>query len=251
LLWLQQFLRGRILNQISRDEIGSIGEQKRLESSMATANRYLALIRSVLRRACLDWEWIEKAPKVRMYKEPRGRIRWLTPLQAKTLLEELPLHQREVTLFALLTGLRQANVVELTWSHVDLNRHTAWIPGDEAKGRDDIHISLSQLSVDVLRRQLGKHANRVFTYRGKPIEQVNTRAWHKALKRAGIENFRWHDLRHTWASWLVQNGTPLFVVQEMGACKSAQMVQRYAHLAHHANVVGGLLCDTKLAQSKK
>jgi len=56
-----------------------------------------------------------------------------------------------------------------------------------------------------------------FTYRGKPISQVNTKAWRRALKRTGIEDFRWHDLRHTWASWLTQKGVPLNVIQEMGA----------------------------------
>ena len=79
--------------------------------------------------------------------------------------------------------------------------------------------------------------------------------WRKALKRVGIENFRWHDLRHTWASWLVQNGTPLYELQEMGGWKSASMVRRYAHLApanlaKHAQVVGKLLEGTNLAQPK-
>ena len=88
---------------------------------------------------------------------------------------------------------------------------------------------------------------------GKPIRWVNTRAWRKALTRAGIENFRWHDLRHTWASWHVQNGTPLYVVQEMGAWESEGMVRRYAHLApanlqRHAELVSGLLDGTNLAQ---
>jgi integrase len=56
--------------------------------------------------------------------------------------------------------------------------------------------------MDALTRQVGKHPVRVFTYRGRPINQVNTKAWQAALKRAGIKQFRWHDLRHTWASWL-------------------------------------------------
>jgi integrase len=82
---------------------------------------------------------------------------------------------------------------------------------------------------------------------------VNTRAWRNALKRAGITDFRWHDLHHTWASWLIQNGTSLYDLQEMGGWKSAAMVRRYAHLApghmaRHAAVVDGLLRATSTAQ---
>jgi len=68
-------------------------------------------------------------------------------------------------------------------------------------------------------------------FKGREIEQVSTAAWYKALRRAGIHNFRWHDLRHTWASWHVQGGTPLHVLQELGGWASYAMVQRYAHLA--------------------
>ncbi|OGT39693.1 MAG: hypothetical protein A3F12_01635 [Gammaproteobacteria bacterium RIFCSPHIGHO2_12_FULL_38_14] len=71
----------------------------------------------------------------------------------------------------------------------------------------------------------------VFTYHGMPVDQVNTKAWRKALKRAGITSFRWHDLRHTWASWHVQNGTSLQELQHLGAWSSFNMVLRYAHLS--------------------
>jgi integrase len=71
----------------------------------------------------------------------------------------------------------------------------------------------------------------VFVYRGKPVKQVNTKARKAALKRAGIENFRWHDLRHTWASRHVQAGTPQHILQELGGWESALMVRRYAHLS--------------------
>ena len=246
LAWLQQFLKGRILVDISRDDIAAIGERKKAEASGPTANRYLALIRAILRKACFEWEWIDKAPKVKLYKEAKRRVRWITPEQANCLLLELPAHQRDITLFALATGLRQSNVIKLTWDQVDLPRSTAWIPGDKVKGKEDIHVSLSQLSVELLQRQLGKHKDYVFTYAGRSINQVNTKAWKNALKRAGIENFRWHDLRHTWASWLVQNGTPMYDLQEMGGWKSSEMVRRYAHLApaqmaKHAAVIGNLL----------
>jgi Phage integrase family. len=71
----------------------------------------------------------------------------------------------------------------------------------------------------------------VFTYFGKPIANANTRAWRNALKRAGINDFRWHDLRHTWATWHRQAGTPTHELQRLGGWKSSAMVERYAHLA--------------------
>jgi len=94
----------------------------------------------------------------------------------------------------------------------------------------------------------------VFTFKGKPVLKAGGNAWKKALKRASIDNFRWHDLRHTWASWLTQNGVPLHVIQEMGAWQSTEMVRRYAHLApeqfaRHARVVDEVLNGTNTAQS--
>ncbi|MCP4042018.1 MAG: tyrosine-type recombinase/integrase, partial [Gammaproteobacteria bacterium] len=74
-----------------------------------------------------------------------------------------------------------------------------------------IPVPLNADAVLVLRRQVGKNCTRVFTYKGRPVTRANNHAWRKALVRAGIKNFRWHDLRHTWASWHVQQGTPLHV----------------------------------------
>jgi integrase len=96
-------------------------------------------------------------------------------------------------------------------------------------------VSVSSISTTIptppsLRKQLFKHSEFVFTYKGEPIKQCNTKAWKKALSRAGIENFRWHDLRHTWASWHVQNGTSLQELQQLGGWSSFKMVLRYAHL---------------------
>lgn len=176
-------------------------------------------------------------------------MRWITPEQTRTLLDELHEHQRDMVLFALATGLRQGNMTGLCWSQVDLERRSAWIAGEDAKKGGDLHVSLNDLAVEILQRQRGKHPERVFTYRGKPIKWVNTRGWRSALARAKIENFRWHDLRHTWASWLVQHRTPLYDLQEMDGWKLAEMVRRYAHLApaqmaRNAAVIHALLHDT-------
>ena len=246
--WLQQFLRTKSLREITRDVVMRVAETKRQESSGPNANRYIALIRAILRRAEREWDWLDKAPTVRLYPEPKRRVRWITPEQVQTLLALLPEHQRELVTFALATGLRHGNVLQLEWSQVDLARKVAWIYGDQAKGGRDIHVSLNQTALGVLHRQLGRHPARVFSFKGKPIAAANTQAWREALKKAGIEDFRWHDLRHTWASWLAQSGVPMGVIQEMGAWESPEMVRRYAHLspavlAEHAKVI-----DTKMAQ---
>ena len=255
LRWLQPLLRDKPLLEIDRELISRIAQTKAQEASPATANRHLALIRTILRRACYEWEWIEKVPKIRLFPEPKRRIRWLTPEQVKTLLAELMPHQQDLVLFALSTGLRQSNVLNLEWSQVDLERKTAWIHPDQAKARRAIHVPLNSVALAVLLRQVGKHPTRVFTFKGKPIAWANTRAWRKALKRVGIEDFRWHDLRHTWASWLAQQGTPMNVLQELGGWESAEMVRRYAHLSkpqlmEHSELVSNVLDSTISAQPK-
>ncbi|MER0171676.1 MAG: site-specific integrase [Nitrosomonas sp.] len=253
--WIQQFFRGKYLDELTRDVIANIGELKLQQSSPATANRLLALIRAILRRSALDWEWIDKPPVIKLYREAKRRVRYLSAEQANLLIQELPEHLADIVRFSLATGLRRSNVTKLEWSQVDMQRNVAWIHGDQAKAGKPIHVTLNATAIAVLTKQIGKNPKSVFSYKGRPIIQVNTKAWYKALKRAGIEDFRWHDLRHTWASWLTQNGVPLNVIQEMGAWESAEMVRRYAHLApeqfaQHARIVDNVLNGTNLTQSK-
>jgi integrase len=90
------------------------------------------------------------------------------------------------------------------------------------------------MALAVLNRQIGKHPTRLFTFRGEPVQQANTKAWTAALQRAGIEDFRWHDLRHTFATWHRQAGTPTHELQRLGGCRTGATVERYAHVAPEA-----------------
>lgn len=125
---------------------------------------------------------------------------------------------------------------------MDLAAGHAWVGAGQSKNGKPIAAPLNATALQVLRRQLGKHRERVFTYAGKPLGHANARAWRKALKRAGIGNFHWHDLRHTWASWHRQSGTPTHELQRLGGWRSSVMVERYAHLApdHLAKAAGRL-----------
>lgn len=232
LRWLDPHLKKCKLNQITRDHVDKIAEKKLAEGvKNSTVNRMLEVVRAILRKAEREWEWIERAPLIRMLKEDSKRIRWLTYEEANRLIAELPSHLADIAAFSLATGLRESNVTGLQWNEVDLVRRHALIHPDQAKTKKAIPVPLNENAVNVIRKQLGKNQQFVFSYKGNRIIQCNTKAWRKALKRAGIENFRWHDLRHTWASWHVQNGTSLQELQQLGGWTSFEMVLRYAHLS--------------------
>ena len=232
LRWLNPFLKDNCLDAIDRNLIDTIAAKKAETGvSVATVNRMLALVRRILNKAVDEREWIDKRPKIKLRQEQNHRIRWLTQGEAARLIQTLPEHLSDMALFTLATGLRQSNVKLLKWEDVDLiNQHTVVHP-DQAKANKAISVPLNDTAMAVLKKRVGRHAVFVFTFNAKPVDQVNTKAWTKALKRAEIANFRWHDLRHTWASWHVQSGTNLQELQMLGGWSSFAMVLRYAHLS--------------------
>ncbi len=250
LRWLDRFLGGRDLDEISRGLIDRITDARVAEGvSNATVNRTLEVVRAILRKCVNEWEWLNRAPRVRMLKEPTRRIRFLVRVEAQRLLAALPAHLADMAAFTLATGLRRANVTGLQWTQVDLVRRQAWIHPDQAKARKAIAVPLNPEAVVIIRKQIGRHPTHVFSFKGKSIRQVSTKAWYQALKRAGIEDFRWHDLRHTWASWHVQSGTPLHALQELGGWESAEMVRPYAHLsAEHLAPYADRLCALRVVE---
>jgi len=219
-----KYFQGKPLTAVTRTWVAELVEA--FAEKSGTRNRYVALIRAILRKAEREWEWIERAPAFRTYRESQRRISWVTPEQAQALVDALPESYRDVARFALATGLRQGNVLGLRWEQVDLRRRVAWIFGDEAKGREPIPVALNSDAVAIVRRQIGADLERVFTLRS-----VRSAIWEKARTEAGLPGFRFHDLRHCWASWLLQSGVPLPALQEMGGWSDVRMVRRYAHLA--------------------
>lgn len=198
--------------------------------SNATANRYLAFIRTVLRCCEIDWGWLESAPKLRTYPEDNRRESFLDHDQIKRLLAELPDHLRDMVLFSLTTGLRQSNVTGLRWDWIDMDKRLLSVPSSSYKSKRVHTIPLSDTAVAVLGRQQ-RHGEYVFTYKGQRMRWVNNHGWRNAVLRAGLDGFRWHDLRHTFASHHAMSGTPLQALQELGGWKSASVLQRYAHLS--------------------
>lgn len=220
--------------------------EKRLRAILArfegsTRNRVINLLTAVLNGA-VKAGWIARVPNMARVKGKDSRTRWLSLEEWKRLEKELPCHLRQMARFALATGLRENNVIGLEWSQIDMERHVAWVHPDQAKGGKALGVPLSDAAMRVLQAQAGIDQKWVFVWNGKPVTKTSTKSWKAALVRAKIDviedaegnktsTFRWHDLRHTWASWHIMNGTPLEVLQKLGGWRTLAMVLRYAHLA--------------------
>jgi len=228
-------LRAKISNRPADELDGTIVTEALAGMSAGAYNRVVNVLRAALRLA-EDRGKITKAPKLARKREPADRVRFLSAEEWTRLKKHLPAHLLPAVEFSLATGLRQANVLGLRWDQVDMIRRMVHLPASSMKAGKPHSIPLGKAAMAVLAGQQGKHDTFVFPYRKKRIRSPKT-GFLQALKDAGIEDFRWHDLRHTWASWMAMAGAPLHAIQQAGAWASPEMVSRYSHLTPSA--IGG------------
>jgi len=248
--WLQPYLGGLVLTSINREVLDAVRSARAKGVKPSTVNRYLALVRAVLRRACDEWEWLDRVPKVGMLQQSTGRVRSLTREEFARLIGELPQHLADMAVFSVATGLRQSNVTRLQWRQVSLERRHLWVGAEQHKNGHAHSVPLNEAAMEVLERRRGDHRIYVFTYGGLPIRQVSTKAWRNALERAGIQDFRWHDLRHTFATWHREEGTPTWELQRLGGWKTASMVERYAHVGADGLQLAASRLDNRLGVTR-
>lgn len=229
---LDPVLRDKRLQDVNMDVLWAFIHVRRDRDKVAnsTINRALEVVRRILNLAHQDWDWLQRVPRIRLLKEPKRRVRFLNRDEADRLLEALPEHLKPVVRFALATGCRMSEILRLEWLRVDFGRRVAWLDPGTTKSGEGRGIPLNNDAVLALRGVQGLSDRWCFTYLGSPMGAVGA-AWERALARAGITEFRFHDLRHTWASWHVMSGTSLQELMELGGWRSYEMVLRYAHLA--------------------
>jgi integrase len=236
-----RYFAGKAIETIDRAAMEDLGKKiAKTGITDATVNRYLGAISAVLGYAVKRGH-IKTKPPVPKRRETGKRLLWATHGQAEKLIAHLPKHLAPLVRFSLATGVRKHNGTHLEWSQVDLVRRVAWIEADQAKAGKLIALQLNDEALAVLKAQRSQHRRWVFPFRGKAMDNPAQKAYKTAVKAAGLSSaFDWHSLRHTWASWHVQNGTPLAVLMQLGGWASYAMVLRYAHLApsHLATYAG-------------
>ena len=243
----KKYPKGICLHEITKELIVEVIEVKEKTVSRPTCNRYLAALKVCLNLAKEKHGYIDSVPPFFMNEESKGRTRYLKKEEITRLLEELPTHLRAPTVVALSTGLRRSRCIGMRWEQVDLDRKVVHIDGNEMKNGDDLAIPLSEMAVAAIKAQLGKHDTFVFTYAGRGFKRPGKATWEGALERAGITDFKWHDLRHTWATMLTQAGVPDAVLMVLGGWKSLAMVRRYAHHATESVRPHAQVADLALA----
>lgn len=224
-----------------RDKLAAKDKDKTLAG--ATVVRYLASLSACLAHGVKELQWLERNPveRVTKPKEAPGRVRFLSDDERTALLkackESSSPDLYPAVVLSLTTGGRQSEIMGLTWEQVDFNARAITLRHGETKNNEARTLPLVGEALALLqaRAKVRKlRDNRIFppSERAKKADRLDLRApWEAAIKAAGIVNFRWHDLRHTAASYLAMNGVSPLEISKILGHRTMAMVSRYSHLA--------------------
>lgn len=239
---LKKYFAGKYLHEITPRDIEQYRADRIKEVTKSTVNRVLNCLSSLYNRA-IEWEKATDNPmsKVKLFKVPCSRLRFLEKEEIYKLLtaiDELTLtnkhnqysHLKPIVIVGLFTGMRKSEILGLRWRDVDIKRNVIHL--HDTKNSENREIPINKLVQSTIINVLKKPESQyVFCNSdGKPYGNVR-KSFDTALEKAGITNFRFHDLRHTFASQLVMAGVDLNTVRELLGHKSIQMTLRYSHLS--------------------
>ena len=207
--------------------------RQRLESGVkrATVNRAVTSLKTMLNRAVINKD-LRKNPilEIKNYTGETQRIRYLEKEELERLLKECPAHTRNVVVFAINTGMRKSEMFNLTWSAVDFENEIMFI--HKTKNKERRVVPMTQ-PVKVLLMNLKEHSKSEYVFANKKGIKLNSvrKSFVNAVKRAEIKDFRFHDLRHTFASYLAMEGVGLHVIGQLLGHKRIDMTMRYSHIS--------------------
>ncbi len=259
LAWWKEQLGERPLADISpaliaetRDRLAGTPTPSGKPRAPATVARYLAALSHCYSVAVKEWGWLDDTPmrKVAKPREPRGRVRFLSDDERGRLLRacesSTSAYLYPIVVLALSTGMRRGEIMNLTWDRVDIQRRLVILRADDTKTGEARAVPIVGLAHDILSQIAQERTGKdtlVFPappVSGQPERPLDIQsAWMRALRVAEIEDFRFHDLRHSAASYLAMNGASLAEIADVLGHKTVQMAKRYSHLtdAHTTGIV--------------
>lgn len=208
-----------------------------------TINREVGLLSAAINYARMEWDWdIPNPAQGRRLREPEGRVRWITQEEAGALIraaesEPQAPHLADFIRLALNTGCRRDEMLRLEWGRVDPQADLIYLEAHQTKSGKRRSVPLNapaRQAIETRKAFREEHCPAspwVFcdAY-GNRVQSIK-RSWSTACRRAGIRDFRIHDLRHTCAAWLVSAGVPLTEIRDLLGHSTIRMTERYAHLA--------------------
>lgn len=260
LLWWKKQLGAHSLDRITpailieyREKLQSEVVRGGIKRSYSTCNRFMAALAHALTIAWKEWEWLEQNPirRISKFREPEGRVRYLDDDEQRRLLEECKkstsCHLYLIVLIAISTGMRLNEIKTLTWKQIDLRKGTIVIYKTKNKRPRQVPLkgsALRELEIHSKVRRID--SDLLFPGPLKTKSPVNMRsAWQRARDRAGLKDFRFHDLRHTAASYFAMSGASARDLCDIFGWKTMQMAMRYAHLSEtHTAKIAEKMNDT-------
>lgn len=239
---LKEFFSGKLLHQIDSLMVEAYKAKRKENLSYATVNRELALLKHIFTIA-IQWGKAEDNPvkKVKLFRENNERVRFLEKEEAERLVKNCNGYLKRIVIIALNTGMRKGEILSLKWQDIDYNRGIIYVR--DTKNGEKKELPMNELVKQALIRQpKHKDSSYVFCNRnGQPFGDIK-KSFLAAIQKSAIINFRFHDLRHSFASSLAMRGVDLNTIRELMGHKSMRMTLRYSHLSpsHKQRAVGVL-----------
>ena len=231
---LKAFFSGYCLSEITKDVIAQFKAKRINEVSGSTINRNLACLKSIFNRA-IEWgkyDGVNPVVHEKMFKEPEGRTRYLNPKELEHLIKCCESRFKPYVIVAVHTGLRLSEMLSLKWGDLDFTEGVIYVLPQHAKTdrlRGIPMTNVARVALKSIKKQ--SDSDYVFCNKNKKPNAPIRGAFERALKKAEIKEFHWHDLRHTTASLLAMSGIDLNTIREILGHTTMKMTQRYTHLS--------------------
>lgn len=228
---LLKVFRGKPINTITPFDVNQYQNMRRRQVEPATVNRDVACLKHMFNLA-VDWDFLKvnRLLRVKKYKEPPGRVRYLTKEEEERLINCCKPHLKPIVITAFNTGMRRGEILNLKWSDIDFANLSITII--KTKNNEIRRVPINQTLYDELQRLPKSESGYVFCdANGRPYGDIKN-SFNRAVKDAGLKDFVFHSIRHSAASWLVMKGVDIRSVQELLGHKDIKMTMRYSHLSN-------------------